>query len=119
MATTSFTQLQVWQAAHEVTLAIYKMTPSFPVEERFGLSQQLRRAAVSVAANIAEGYGRRSPPDKARFYTISEGSAEELKYYLILVRDLGYTAPLPALCSRLDEISRMLCRLIDRTLKRV
>jgi four helix bundle protein len=118
MPTTSFTQLQVWQAAHEVTLAIYKITPSFPSEERFGLVQQMRRAAVSIAANIAEGYGRRSAPDKARFYTILEGSAEELKYYLILARDLRYVDAVSAVASRLDEIIRMLCRLIDRTLKR-
>jgi four helix bundle protein len=119
MATTSLTQLQVWKAAHEVTLAIYPMTRSFPLEERFGLSQQMRRAAVSIAANIGEGYGRRSPPERAHFYTISEGSAEELKYFLILARDLRYIAPVPALGSRLDEVSRMLCRLIDRTLGRV
>jgi four helix bundle protein len=116
MATTRFTQLKVWQAAHEVTLAVYKLTPLFPMEERFCLAQQMRKASVSIAANIAEGYGRRSPADKAHFYTISEGSAEELKYYLILARDLSYIDPVPELASRLDEVSRMLWGLIQRTL---
>ena len=74
------------------------------------------RAAVSVPANIAEGYGRRRPLDKARFYTIAEGSAEELKYYLILTRDLGYLKDFEPLWHLAEDVSAMLRRLVDATL---
>lgn len=90
MKTKSFKELIVWQKAHQFVLAIYKMTKSFPKEELFGLTSQFRRAAVSVPANIAEGYRKRGKADKARFLNISEGSLEECKYYLLLAEDLGY-----------------------------
>ena len=80
----------VWQKAHELVLAIYRLTDSFPDREKFGLSHQMRRAAVSIPANIAEGFGKRSRAEKARFLNIAEGSLEECRYYLILTQDLGY-----------------------------
>lgn len=86
----TFKELIVWQKAHQFVLAVYKMTKSFPKEELFGLTSQFRRATVSVAANISEGYKKRGKADKARFLNISEGSLEECKYYLILAEDLGY-----------------------------
>lgn len=113
MATTCFTQLDVWKKAHQATLAVHKITDTLPSRERFHLASQMWRAAVSVPANIAEGYGRRRPPDKARFYPIAEGSAEELKYYLILARDLGYLKDFETLWTALQDVSRMLRRLIE------
>ena len=91
MKTKSFQELIVWQKAHKFVLLVYKMTKSFPKEELFGLTSQFRRAAISIPANIAEGYRKRGKADKARFLNISEGSLEECKYYLILTKDLGYS----------------------------
>ena len=88
-------------------LATYQFTADFPKTETYGLAVQMRRAAVSIPANIAEGFRRRGKPDKARFMNIAEGSLEECRYYLILAKDLGYgeTAGLTAI---LEEVSRML-----------
>ena len=86
----SFTDLEVWQNAHAFVLGVYGLTAILPAEERFGLSSQFRRAAVSIAANIAEGFRRYGPADKARFLNTAEGSLEECRYYCILVQDLGY-----------------------------
>ncbi len=80
----------MWRKAHELVLSIYRLTRDFPNEERFGLSSQLRRAAISVPANIAEGFGKRTKPDKIRFFNIAQGSLEEVHSYLILTQDLGY-----------------------------
>ena len=77
MATTRFTQLEVWKKAHQAVLDVYRLTTGFPADERFTLVSQMRRAAISIPANIAEGYGRRAPRDKARCYTIGQGSNEE------------------------------------------
>ncbi|MCB9077078.1 MAG: four helix bundle protein [Anaerolineaceae bacterium] len=85
-----FQQLEVWQEAHKLTLLVYKITKAFPSEEKFGLVSQMRRAAVSVPANIVEGFKRRSQRDKLRFYNIAEGSLEEVKYFFILSKDLNY-----------------------------
>ena len=90
MTTKSFQELIVWQKAHQFVLVVYKMTKTFPKEEIFGLTAQFRKAAISIAENIAEGYKKRGKADKARFLNISEGSLEECKYYLILSKDLGY-----------------------------
>jgi four helix bundle protein len=84
-----FGQLEVWQEAHKLVLDVYQLTQGFPGDERFGLTTQMRRAAVSVPANIAEGFKRGGIQEKVRFYNISEGSLEELKYFLILSKDLG------------------------------
>ncbi len=85
-----FHDLEAWRYAHMLVLSIYRCSRSLPADERFGLVQQIRRAAVSVPANIAEGFRRRSSKDKLHFYNISESSLEELRYYLILCRDLQY-----------------------------
>ena len=86
----SFEDLVVWQKAHAFTLDIYKITKCYPKEELFGLISQFRRASVSIAANIAEGYGKRTSKDKLRFYNIAEGSINESKYYILLSKDLIY-----------------------------
>jgi four helix bundle protein len=86
----SFKDLIVWQKAHEFVIEIYTLTKIFPHEEKFGLVSQMRRAAVSIPANIAEGFVKRSIRDKSKFYNIAQGPLEELKYYLILSQDLGY-----------------------------
>ncbi|MBU2491022.1 MAG: four helix bundle protein [Bacteroidetes bacterium] len=88
--TKTFSELIVWQKAQQLTLNIYKMTEDFPKKEIYGLTSQMRRSAVSIPANIAEGYRKRGKLDKARFFNISQGSLEELKYYLILAKDLDY-----------------------------
>ncbi len=99
-----------------MALLVYKLTRKFPEDERFGLAAQMRRAAVSIAANIAEGFGRFRAHDKARFYTMSQGSTEELKYYAILCQDLGYLADRDVLFKPLEEVSRLLRRLVNTTL---
>ena len=103
----SFRDLMVWQKAHAFVLGVYRYTESFPEREKYGLSHQLRRAAVSIPANIAEGFGERSPPEKARFLNIAEGSVEECRYYLILSQDLGYGQS-ESLMSTLEETSKLL-----------
>jgi four helix bundle protein len=95
------------QKARQFVLAVYRLTESFPDREKFGLSHQLRRAAVSIPANIAEGFGKRSRAEKARFLNIAEGSLEECRYYLILTQDLGY-GQTESLMSALEEASRLL-----------
>jgi four helix bundle protein len=113
-----FEDLTVWQKAHELTLKVYRMSVHFPREERFGLISQMRRAAVSVPANIAEGFKKRGGRDKAKFCNISQGSLEELRYYLILSRDLGYTTDTSDIGGSLDEVGRMLHGLIASVLAR-
>ena len=84
-----FTNLTTWQRAHRLVLEIYKETRSFPPEERYGLTNQVRRSAASVPANIAEGAGRRTDTDFARFVDYALGSVNETQYHLLLARDLG------------------------------
>lgn len=105
-----FTDLKVWQRSHELVLELYRLSASFPADERFGLVSQMRRAAVSVPSNIAEGTKRQSNPDFARFINIAEGSLAEVEYLLMLSRDLGYVASETAtpLLTQVDEIARML-----------
>ena len=103
----SFEDLVVWQRAHGFVLQVYRMTDSFPRTEMFGLTSQLRRAAVSIAANIAEGFKKRGKADKARFLNMAQGSVEECRYYLILCRDLNYADPARVL-DTLGEVSRLL-----------
>lgn len=88
--TSSFEDLRIWKDAHNFVLSVYKFSKNFPKEELFGLTSQFKRAAVSIAANIAEGYKKQGIKDKLKFYNISEGSLEECRYYLILSRDLDY-----------------------------
>jgi four helix bundle protein len=103
----SFKELVVWQKAHQFVLEVYRFTRDFPSEEKFGLTSQIRRAAVSVAANIAEGFPKRSTADKARYFNISQGSLEEVHYYLILAKDLGY-GDSPKLVEAYNEVGRLL-----------
>jgi len=99
--------LTVWQKAHQFVLAVYKATLDFPKSEVYGLTSQFRRAAVSVPANIAEGFKRTYKADKARFMNIAQGSLEECRYYLILIKDIGYCAS-SSLMSKLEEVSKLL-----------
>ena len=114
VATESFRQLAVWRQAHQLVLDVYRKTSTFPAEERYGLISQMRRAAISVPANIAEGYKRRGSRDKVRFYNLAEASLEELRYYLILCHDLGLMGEGVELESTAGEVSRMLGGLIRR-----
>jgi len=97
----------VWQKAHRFVLALYAFTAAFPKQETYGLTSQMRRAAVSIPANIAEGFAKRSKPDKARYMNVAEGSVEESRYYLILAHDLGY-GQTDELLAALEEVSRLL-----------
>jgi four helix bundle protein len=105
-----FKNLKVWAKAHEMTLAVYRKTQTFPKEEVYGLTSQLRRAAASIGANIAEGCGRRSDGEMSRFLQIARGSASELEYHLLLARDLHLLKALDFedLEGRVLEIQRML-----------
>lgn len=106
-AARTFRDLTVWQKAHEFVLAVYRLSASFPDREKYGLAHQIRRSAVSIPANIAEGFGKRGRAEKARFLNIAEGSLEECRYYLILVQDLGYGETESSM-STLEEVSRLL-----------
>jgi len=106
-AARTFQDLLVWRKAHELVLAVYSFTADFPKEETYGLALQMRRAAVSVPANIAEGFRRRGKADKARYMNMAEGSLEESRYFLILAKDLGY-GDTSSLTTSLEEVSRML-----------
>ena len=86
----SFTDLNAWKKSHTLTISIYKLTKKFPKEELFGLTSQVRRAAISVTSNIAEGFGRQTYKEKIQFYYISQGSLTEIQNQLILARDVGY-----------------------------
>ena len=114
-AAKNFQELIVWQKAHQFVLAVYRLTEDFPRKEIYGLTSQFRRAAVSIPANIAEGFKKRGRSDKARFMNIAQGSAEECRYYLILSRDLNY-GDQPELLSLLDEVSRLLAKYHDKLL---
>src|SRR5271157_3662687 len=103
----TFQDLLVWQKAHQFVLGVYALTATFPKQETYGLSLQMRRASVSIPANIAEGFRRRGKAEKARFMNIAEGSVEECRYFLILVKDLGY-GDTERLASLLEEVSRLL-----------
>jgi four helix bundle protein len=103
----SFRDVIVWQKAHAFALAVYRCTESFPKHEMFGLTSQLRRAAASVPSNFVEGFRKRTKPDKARFYNIAQGSADECLYQLILAHDLHYADTI-ALQADLEELSRVL-----------
>jgi len=99
--------LLVWQKAHQLVLQIYVATKTFPKEELFGLVSQMRRSAVSVPANIAEGFRRRTKADKQHFLTMAHGSLEETRYYLRLSGDLGYCQP-GELLKLAEEVSKFM-----------
>src|SRR3990172_370416 len=107
-----FEDLEVWKKAHRLVLDIYNITRGFPPEEKFGLVSQMRRAAVSIPANIAEGFKKQTLKDKSNFYNIAQGSLEELRYYLILSKDLRYMQGNQEILNNVEEIGRMLYGLI-------
>lgn len=111
-----FRDLKVWEKAHRLTLAVYKATSTFPQHELFGLTSQLRRASVSIPANIAEGCGRNGSPELVRFLRIAFGSASELEYHMILSADLCYLneANSEHLIKQVTEVKRMLTSLIQK-----
>lgn len=103
----SFQDLIVWQKAHQLVLDIYGLAGELPQYELYGLTSQIRRAAVSVPANIAEGFIKKSDLEKKRIHNIAEASLEEVRYYLILIRDLKYSET-EELLSRVEEVSKIL-----------
>lgn len=105
-----FTNLKVWQKAHTLTVNIYKTTSDFPIEEKFGLTSQIRRASISIESNLAEGCGRNNDKEFARFVSIAQGSAFEVRCQLILAKDLGYmsTNKFVLFEQKISEINRML-----------
>ena len=109
-ASKSFFDLFVWKKAHEFVLCVYRVCSKFPDFEQFGLRSQFTRAAVSIPANIAEGYKKLSKADKLRFFNISQGSLEECRYYILLSKDLGYISneSYIELCSLAKETSKLL-----------
>ena len=111
-----FHELKVWQKAHELTLSVYRVTATFPREELYGLTSQLRRASASIAANLAEGCGRSGDAEFARFCSIAMGSASELEYHLLLAKDLKLINPAhyEELAPRATELKRMLTALIQK-----
>jgi len=111
-----FRSLDVWKKSHELTLAVYKATASFPTAELYGLTSQMRRAAASIPANIAEGCGRTGDAELTRFLRMAMGSASELEYHLLLSRDLGLIEPdvHTELEATTVRVKRMLTGLIQR-----
>ena len=103
----NFQDLIVWQKAHHFVLGVYRISKRFPREEIYGLTSQFRRAAISIPANIAEGFKKKGRPDKVRFMNIAQGSLEECRYYLILTKDLGY-GDTTELFGRLEEVGKLL-----------
>jgi four helix bundle protein len=116
MGSKEFTHLIVWQKAHQVRMAVFETTEKPPISRMFRLASQMQGAALSVPGNIAEGFGRRHARDKAHFYTMAKGSADELKDQLIFTRDKGYWKDNLPVQANLEEVCRMLRSLIDKTL---
>ena len=106
----NYRELQVWSKAHSLTLELYRVSRGFPREEIYGVTSQLRRAAASIGANLAEGCGRRTRSKLARFVKIAMGSASELDYHLLLCRDLGFMSSddFTSSAAKLTEVRKML-----------
>lgn len=113
MKTQSFKDLVVWQKAYRLVLEIYKITRDFPKVEIYGLSQQMRRAAVSIVSNIAEGYGRKHKAEYNRFLSIAYGSLSELETQYLLATDLEYTDGQGNVKGLLKEVGAMLYRMLN------
>ena len=111
-----FKELRVWAKAHELTLMIYRLTREFPRDEIYGLISQMRRSAVSIGANIAEGCGRRTDGEMARFLQIARGSASETEYHLLLARDLRFLSESDYASTekKIVEVQRMLTSLVQK-----
>jgi len=103
-----FEDLVVWQKAHQPVLEIYKITSDYPAGESFSLISQMRRAAVSIPANIAEGFKEHGQRDKMNFYNIVQGSLEELRYYMILSKDLNYIQSDQNIIRIIEEVGKIL-----------
>lgn len=116
----SFTDLDTWKEAHKLVISVYKNTQHFPKEELFGLTNQLRRAAVSVSSNIAEGFSRSSNSDRAHFYTMSRGSLTELQNQFLIARDVMYMEekPFKALAGQSVKVHKLLTGLLKATKRR-
>ena len=114
----TFQDLIVWQKAHKFVLEVYKISQLLPKNEQYGLTSQFRRSAVSIPANIAEGFKKRGQADKARFYNIAQGSLEETRYYLILINDLNY-AETNMLKAQIEEVSKLLSAYYKKVLTSV
>ena len=112
----NYKDLKVWEKAHKFTVEIYRVSKSFPKEEIYGLTSQLRRAASSIAANIAEGCGKNTKNDFANFLNISLGSSNEAEYFVLLAKDLNYLAitEYEMLAKLVNEIKAMLIALIGK-----
>jgi four helix bundle protein len=111
----NYRDLQVWGKAHNLTLELYRISRGFPREEVYGITSQLRRAAASIGANLAEGCGRRTSAELARFVRIAMGSASELDYHLLLSRDLGFMSPeeFTSASAALVEVRKMLTSFLN------
>lgn len=114
---TSFTDLNVWKNAHAFVVALYKVTKQFPDTEVYGLTSQIRRAAVSVTSNIAEGFGRHSYKEKLQFYYLAQGSLTEIKNQLLIARDVGYltTTEFEPLAQAANDIHALLAGFLKKT----
>lgn len=112
-----FTKLKVWQKAHSFTINLYKITSNFPSEEKYGLTNQIRRASVSIESNIAEGCGRNTNKDFSRFLDIAQGSVYEVRTQLFIARDLQYITLeiFELLDNKIVEVSKMLNSLKQKT----
>src|SRR3989344_4575614 len=111
-----FKDLYSWQEGHKLVLIIYKLTESFPQKEMFGLTNQMRRAAVSITSNIAEGFSRRSYKDKAQFYSMALGSLTELQNQLLVAKDIGYLSLV--LFEKTSEQTVIVSKLINGLIKK-
>lgn len=118
MGVEKFVDLVVWQEAHKLVLMVYAITKDYPNEEKYGLVSQMRRAAVSIPANIAEGFKRHGLQDKIRFYNIAEGSLEEIKYFLILSQDLHYIPSNDHEFTQSETVGKLLNGLISSAQRR-
>ena len=116
----NFRDLKVWQSGHQVVIAIYKVTMLFPREELYGLTSQIRRAVVSITSNIAEGFSRNGPRDKAHFYAIALGSVTELQNQLLIAKDLSYfeESDYQRISKDLIEVHKMINGLIKSVMAR-
>ena len=116
-----FQTLEVWKKGHKLVLSLYKVTAEFPKEEQYGLTSQIRRAGVSVPANIAEGCGHQSEPEFARYLQLAAASTTELQYHIILARDLSYLKPehYKELADTIEELKKMLSTFIKRVRSRI
>ena len=112
----NYKKYSVWELGHEITLDVYRLTKRFPKEELYGITSQMRRAAYSIPSNIVEGCGRESDADFRRFLIISQGSASELEYFIILAFDLGYVdkSEFEVVLDKVNKVRRSLNNLISK-----